>query len=110
MASDESQWYSVRCVFRSDSDDGNLYEERITLWNAASLDDAIALAEVEAAEYAKSTEVEHLGLAQAYWLPASPGIGVGVFSLMRESTLDPDAYLDLFFDTGNERQTNSDEH
>jgi hypothetical protein len=108
MDSDDSQWYSVRCVFRSDSDDGTLYEERITLWNADSLDDAISLAEAEAAAYAESTDVEHLGLAQAYWLPTPPGKGAEVFSLMRVSSLDPDAYLDQFFDTGSERQANSD--
>ena len=42
-------WYSVRCVFAVG--DGML-EERITVWEAASDDEAIALAENEATEYA----------------------------------------------------------
>jgi len=35
--------------------------------------------------------------------------GAEVFSLLRESDLEPDAYLDAFFDTGTERQTESGE-
>jgi hypothetical protein len=101
---DEAQWYSVRCIFRSGADDGSLYEERVTLWHADDLDGAIALAEREAADYAEEHDVELLGLAQAYWLPDPPGNGAEVFSLLRESDLDPDAYLDQFFDTGRERQ------
>jgi hypothetical protein len=101
---DEAQWYTVRCIFRSADDDGALYEERVTLWYADDLDGAIALAEVEAAEYAEAHDVEHLGLAQAYWLPAPPATGAEVFSLVRESELDAEAYLDQFFDTGRERQ------
>ncbi|HEY7947443.1 MAG TPA: hypothetical protein VID75_07195 [Acidimicrobiales bacterium] len=109
MDSDQSPWYTVRCVFQSESDDGNLYEERITLWRAEGLDEAIALAEAEAAEYAQAGQVEYLGLAQAYWLQTPPDGGADVFSLMRESDLGPDDYLDQFFDTGRERQAASDD-
>jgi hypothetical protein len=100
--SGEPQWYTVRCIFRSAADGGSRYEERITLWHADDLDAAIALAEREAADYAEVHGVEHLGLAQAYWLTAPPGDGGEVFSLERESELDPEAYLDQFFDTGRE--------
>ncbi|MCW2586521.1 MAG: hypothetical protein JWN55_2037 [Frankiales bacterium] len=105
----ELHWYAVRCVFRSawaESDhvpDEQLYEERITLWQARSLEDAIALAEAEAEDYA-GDEDEYLDMAQAYQLPAAPGQGTEVFSLMRTSVMEPDAYLDTFFDTGAERQ------
>ncbi|HXQ59746.1 MAG TPA: hypothetical protein VN799_06595 [Acidimicrobiales bacterium] len=108
MESDPSPWYSVRCVFRSDSEDGHLYEERITLWRAENLDEAIALAEEDATGYAERVDVEYLGLAQAYWLPSPPDAGAEVFSLLRESGLDPDDYLDHFFDTGRERQADED--
>ncbi|HVC70039.1 MAG TPA: hypothetical protein VNC61_07205 [Acidimicrobiales bacterium] len=104
MEPDESSWYTVRCVLRSEADDGHLYEERITLWQGESLDEAIASAEAEGAEYAEDTGAEYLGLAQAYWLPDPPGNGVGVFSLIRQSDLPADDYLDAFFDTGQERQ------
>lgn len=104
-------WYAVRCVFRSawtvaehaDTPEEQLYEERITLWQATSLEEAIALAEAEAIEYA-GDEDEYLEIAQAYQLYDAPTHGAEIFSLMRSSVLDPDAYLDTFFDTGHERQ------
>jgi hypothetical protein len=37
-------------------------------------------------------------------LPESPGYGTEVFSLMRDSVLEPNAYLSTFFETGTERQ------
>ena len=107
----EPSWYAVRCVFRSAwtqttegvTPEEQLYEERITLWQATSLEEAIALAEAEALEYAGEMD-EYLEIAQAYQLYDEPGHGVEVFSLMRTSRLEPDEYLDTFFDTGDERQ------
>lgn len=105
------EWYAVRCVFRSawaETSEGlppdvHLYEERITLWQATSAEEAIALAEAEAVEFADD-EDDYLDLAQAYKLFDEPGAqGAEVFSLMRSSSLDSDAYLDTFFDTGDER-------
>jgi hypothetical protein len=104
------EWYAVRCIFRSawaESSEGlpadeHLYEERITLWKAETADDAIALAEQEAEDYADE-EDEYLELAQAFKLFDEPGNGAEIFSLMRSSHLGPDAYLDAFFDTGDER-------
>jgi hypothetical protein len=80
------------------------YEERITLWRAANLDDAIALAEADAEEYADTLESEYVGLAQAYHLAETPNHGAEVFSLIRRSVLDPESYLTAFFDTGDECQ------
>lgn len=102
----DSQWYTVRCVFQSDSDDGFAYEERVTVWQAESFDQAISLAEAEAAEYAEHFHLKYVGLAQAYLLvdPGPPTSGVEVFSLVRDSDLAPKEYLDRFFDTGRERQ------
>jgi hypothetical protein len=81
-----------------------LYEERITLWQADSLDHAIELAEQEAAEYTDDGD-EYLGLSQAYALfePVA-GHGVEVFSLLRESDLEPDEYIHAFFSTGTEHE------
>jgi hypothetical protein len=96
-------WFGVRCVFRWSQP--LTYEERITLWEADSLDDAIALAEVDAQAYAERLNSEYLDMAQAYWIGANrPEVGSELFSLMRDSDLDPDAYLDSFYDTGQERQ------
>jgi hypothetical protein len=94
-------WDSVRCVFRFP---GDLFEERITLWRAASFDDAISLAEAEAAQYVKDVDGDYVGLAQAYLLAADLAEGAEVFSLIRGSGLTTKDYLDRFFDTGAERQ------
>ena len=102
--------YSVRSVIRwrprPDQSKKFIYEERITAWNAESLDAAIELAESEAKEYAEDKNFEALDLFQGYWLFEIGLISQGaeIFSLLRESDLDGDAYLDAFFDTGSERQ------
>ncbi|MFT4167151.1 MAG: hypothetical protein QM650_18085 [Microlunatus sp.] len=108
-----SGWFAVRCLFRcgwpprASAEADHRYEERITLWNARDIDEAIAMAEVEAEAYAAVIDdapSEYLGLAQAYALFDSPDHGAEVFSLIRSSGLDPSSYLDAFFDTGREHQ------
>jgi len=96
------QWFGVRCVFRDAS--RSLYEERVTLWRAAGFAEALAMAEVEAADYATTLDLRYVGLGQAYWLPGRPVHGAEVFSLCRDSELAPTEYLGRFFDTGRERQ------
>lgn len=98
-----SGWVSVRCVFRAGDGGEQLYEERITLWHTDDLNEAIARAESEADDYARTVGYEYVGLAQAYLLADEPGEGAEVFSLMRGSELDPEGYLDTYFDTGRER-------
>jgi hypothetical protein len=100
-------WYGVRCLFQHGPADAEVtaYEERITIWRTASFDEAIERAETEAAEYAAGLDdVSDLALVQAYALPELPGHGAEVFSLIRDSELAPDDYLDAFFDTGGEHQ------
>jgi hypothetical protein len=106
----ETRWFAVRCIFATGEIDDNgvrTYEERITLWRAPGFDEAIALAEAEAAEYAAVLEESadaYLGLAQCYELADELGSGAEVFSLMRDSRLAPADYLGAFFDSGDERQ------
>jgi hypothetical protein len=95
--------FSVRCVFQHG--DTAAYEERITLWRSANFDEAIALAEAEAGEYAELVGSRYLGLAQAYHLADDVEHGAEVFSLIRSSNLPPGEYLTAFFDTGAEHQT-----
>jgi hypothetical protein len=100
-----SGWYGVRCVFEHAGDGGHTYEERVTLWRAGTFDEAIALAEAEAEEYAVQLGgITALGLLQAYVLADEPGQGAEVFSLLRDSELPPDRYLDTFSETGTEYQ------
>ena len=57
-----SGWYAVRCLFESTwpaiekAGPSHHYEERITLWRAESVDEAVALAEAEAEDYANAIE------------------------------------------------------
>jgi hypothetical protein len=98
----KEQWFGVRCVFKW----GNqpTYEERVTLWYATSFDEAIEAAELEAERYADGHDYDYLGIAQSYEITdATIGNGSEVFSLLRDSDLDPDDYVDSFFDTGSER-------
>lgn len=97
-------WFSVRCLFHCVNLAPDLYEERVTLWRADNFEEAIALAEAEAAEYAEMVDFRYLGLAQAYHLDDEVGHGAEVYSLMRSSDLPPEDYLDAFFDTGTEHQ------
>ncbi len=109
--SDDVAWFAVRCIFSvgwPPEAAGKAYEERITLWRARSLDEAIARAEEEAQEYASAIEdapSTYLRLAQGYQLVDEPADGAEAFSLIRSSDLPPDEYLDRFFDTGEERQS-----
>jgi hypothetical protein len=103
----EGGWVGVRCVFEhpphraADLGPGeHAYEERVTIWYAASADAAIEAAETEAEEYASATGAKYTGLAQSYWLEGEPAEGAVVFSLVRKSRLEPDSYVDAFFDTG----------
>lgn len=106
----DGRWYAVRCVFRSpeaEVEGANAYEERITLWRADSFEDAIDRAETEARAYAaREPGTEYLDLAQAFQLGVEAAIGDGdeVFSLISDSPLGADAYLDRFFDDGEEYQ------
>jgi hypothetical protein len=97
-----SKWFSVRCILRWLDMPGKPYEERITLWRADSQDDALNLAESEAQAYAQEFGYEYAGLAQCYELDASDGIGHGteLFSLLRDSDLNPQDYVDRYFATG----------
>jgi hypothetical protein len=103
-------WFAVRCVFAlgwPPEAVGKTYEERITLWRAASAEEAMARAEAEASEYAATitdAPSKVLGLVQSYALYDEPGDGAEVFSLLRESDISPKEYIDAFFDTGAERQ------
>jgi hypothetical protein len=101
--------FSVRCVFRwasrPEQRRQHLYEERITLWQAQGIDAAGELAEREARSYAEENDGEYLGFWQAYALFSDVGAtGIEVFSLLRESDLEPAEYLNAFFDTGSEHE------
>jgi hypothetical protein len=99
-------WYGVRLVYRHTGFSQPTYEERVLLVRAASFDEAITKAEQLSKDYEGETTT-YVGYAMAFHVADENGPcigeGVEVFSLMRTSDLDVDAYLDRFHDTGNER-------
>jgi hypothetical protein len=95
-----AQWFAVRNVFRRES----FYEERITIWNAPTFEEAERRAMLASEEQASALGNHVLSFAQIFHLFERPADGAEVFSLIRASELDPDAYLSAFFDTGSERQ------
>ena len=105
----DRSWFSVRCVFQNSDGTPTSYEERITLWRATTFEEAIALAEAEAGDYAELVGDRYLGLAQAYHVADEIGHGAEVYSLIRDSQLPSDAYLTTFFNTGWEHQGVYDE-
>ena len=96
MTGDAKGWYSVRCVFQWNSWEGAPFGERTTLWQAESLQAAIALAEAEATEYGADNGGAYLHLAQGYALGSdtAPTQGSEVFSLLRDSGLTAADHLD----------------
>ncbi len=104
MTLGDSKWFAVRSVFRHAAPESSAtehtFEERIVLFLAIDEDEAIAKAEREA----KSYDGESIGYFMSYEVVDSPfGSGHELFSLMRDSDLTPDQYLDRFHDTGAER-------
>ena len=103
--------FAVRCVIELPKEEFNtlahLYEERITVWLAVDIDEAIDKAIAEVEDYSMKNNLSYTGLSQGYQMFSQVDIdGVEVFSLLRESDLPPEEYLDTFFSTGTERQAN----
>ncbi|WP_460439819.1 hypothetical protein [Amycolatopsis stemonae] len=99
------EWFAVRCVFQWNEPDRRPYEERLTVWRAADMEGALTAAEAEAREYAEAMGATYLGLAQGYETGlVELASGSEVFSLLRDSPLSPEEYLDRHFDTGSEHQ------
>jgi hypothetical protein len=87
-------WFSVRHFIQN----GSNYEERITVWDRLTDDDAIDAAFIEATSYCESLhDAQVIDFFQTYELFESPGDGQEVFSLIRASVLAPDDYLDRYF-------------
>ncbi len=104
------EWYGARTIYKldrysSESDSAYLYEERIVVIKATSFDDAIAQAEKEVTNYAAAgSGITYLGFVNVYKIvDDSITNNTEVYSLVRESRLGSNDYLDRFFDTGSER-------
>lgn len=69
----------MRCIFEmAGMADPHPYEERVTLWNAESFEEATDWAEEEAKEYAGDDGDRYLGVAQSFVLAGEPTHGAEV--------------------------------
>ena len=104
----DEPWYGAKCIFlHSDlqSENGRVYEERVVLIKAENLDEAIERAEKEAKEYAQNLEgCVYLDFVNVFHIyDESIEDGTEIYSLMRDSKLSKNKYLNRFYDTGKER-------
>ena len=104
----DEPWYGAKCIFLHtgiESSPAQVYEERVILVRAESLDDAITRAEVMAEEYAHDLDgCSYTGFVDVFHIyDENVGEGTEVYSLMRTSDLGKDEYLNRFYDTGTER-------
>lgn len=104
----DEPWYGAKCIFlhtQIEGCPGQVYEERVVLTKATSLDDAIQRAESLAKEYASDCGgCSYTGFINVFHIyDENIGDGSEVYSLMRTSELSTNAYLDQFYDTGMER-------
>lgn len=101
---DGKLWFSARTVYEHDKPGDGLFEERIVLLRAADFEEAMARAEAEAKSYAEAVSGTFSGYVSVFELSEEQiGDGAEVFSLMRDSDLPADQYIDRFYTTGDER-------
>jgi hypothetical protein len=96
----DTEWYSVKGWFRWYMADGGAtdrFEERVVLFRAISLDDALDRAEAESVVYCQpdpkaNFRVEPVGIWHAHRIEDAPAEGVEVFSRRIETDLSNEAF------------------
>ena len=105
--SEHEPWFGVRLLYRHTRTRGQTYEERILIVRSKTAEDAIETAESLSAQEYEDETTERLDYALSFNIFDCDGPclqhGTEVFSLMRDSRLTPDEYLDRFHDSGSER-------
>jgi hypothetical protein len=99
----DEPWYGVRLVYRVTFASRHAYEERVLIVRAEDFDSAIARAEQISRDDYEDESIIYTKYAIAFHIFDENGDGIEVFSLIRESDLDVDDYLNRFHDTGKER-------
>ena len=101
---DGKLWFSARTVYEHDKPGDGLFEERIVVLRAGGFDEALERAEVEAVAYGEAVGCVYTGYVSVFELVEETlGDGSEVFSLMRDSDLNAEEYIDRFYTTGDER-------
>ncbi|MFE5299407.1 hypothetical protein [Streptomyces sp. NPDC056632] len=99
MNQEQRSWYGVRSFYRWLSWENRPYEERVVLFRAGSADEAVELAEREAAEYAREGDFEVLDMLQAYRISDGDeevGAGTEVYSQLHALDLPANEFLDRY--------------
>ncbi|MFE7553814.1 DUF4288 domain-containing protein [Streptomyces gardneri] len=99
MKREPKAWYSARTFYRWLTWKNRPYEERVVLFRARSLDEAVELAERESAAYAAESGFEVLDMVQAYRISEGDeemGAGTEVFSVLHALDLSADEFLDRY--------------
>lgn len=99
MKQEPKAWYSARTFYRWASWENRPYEERVVLFRARSLGEAVELAERESAEYAGESDFEVLDMVQAYRIcdgDEEVGTGTEVFSKLHALDLPANEFLDRY--------------
>jgi hypothetical protein len=110
VSGDGKLWFTARTIYEHDKPGDGLFEERIVLIRAADFDEAFRRAEEEAKSYAEAVGGSYTGFASLYELAEEEiGDGAEVFSLMRDSDLPAEEYIEHFFATGSERHGEGEE-
>ncbi|WOX21440.1 hypothetical protein [Streptomyces solicathayae] len=99
MKREPKAWYGVRTFYRWLDWENRPYEERVVLFRAWSLEEAIEVAERESTEYARESGFEVLDMVQAYRISDADeevGAGTEVFSKLHALDLPANEFLDRY--------------
>ncbi|MFB7512697.1 hypothetical protein [Streptomyces sp. NPDC056144] len=99
MTHEPKAWFGARTFYRWLTWENQPYEERVVLFRARSLDEAMELAEREAADYAGEGDLEVLDMVQAYRISDGDEelrLGTEVFSKLHALDLPANVFLDRY--------------
>ena len=89
-------WFGIRtfCHFGKKRDGTNIFEERVVVFSATTVDEAFAKAEREGDQYAADREFERHPWLESYWQDGDPLIdGYEVWSTLYQSSEDLQTFV-----------------
>ncbi|MFD4376738.1 hypothetical protein [Streptomyces sp. NPDC058486] len=99
MNTEPEAWYGARTFYRWLTWENRPYEERVVLFRARSLDEAIEGAERESAEYARDNDLALLDMVQVYRISDGDedlAAGTEVFSQLHALDVPAHEFLDRY--------------
>jgi hypothetical protein len=97
------KWFAVQSIFLIEAgavlaERGQAYEDRITLWPAATAEEAVEKARIDSERYASENGYDQIDHISTYKLFDPTVDGAEVWSVTGESWLDPENYVERFVD------------